>query len=122
MRNTNLARVLGCTITAALLGLGATSAAAAEADVTVSHKQADSRSINIQVADLDLSRSYDQRTLAIRIDNAARAVCDVNAGSTLDGLPRARACVSNAQAGALAQLDARGLNATAAVAAAGGMR
>ncbi len=122
MRNTNFARVLGCTLAAGLLGLGATAAVAAEAEVVVSHRQADSRSIDVKVADLDLTRSYDQRTLAIRIDNAARAVCDVNAGSTLDGLPRARACVSQAQAGALAQLDARGLNATAAVAAAGGMR
>jgi UrcA family protein len=107
-----------------LLGLCATGAlAASDPEMVVSHQShPDSRAVEVRVSDLNLADADAQRQLAIRVDRAARQVCDIYAGSELDKLPRAQTCRTEARAGALAQLEARGVPAAARLAAAGGMR
>jgi len=112
------AHVVGRAALAGLLGLCATGAVAASGpEVVVSERpNADTRAVAVRVSDLNLADAEAQRTLAIRVERAARQVCDMYAGSELDKMPSAQTCFTEAKAGALAQLEARG------VAAAGGMR
>ena len=85
-------------------GLLASAAQAAEMDVT---------NIVVRYGDLDLTDAADARTLARRIDYAARRACGVHPRLHVDW-PAARArlteefetCRSRAVDGALAQLDA----------------
>ncbi|MBC7158856.1 MAG: UrcA family protein [Porphyrobacter sp.] len=115
---------LGRAALAGLIGLCATGALAAtpeNATLVVSPQTGDTRSIEVRVSDLNLADAYARETLAIRIDRAAKKVCDVQSGSTLDRLPSARECVDRAQSGAFAQLAARGLP-WAGRSAAGGMQ
>jgi UrcA family protein len=120
----HLGRALAC----GLFGLCATGAIAGDrtadtGEVVVSQRpSSDTRSVAIRVSDLDLRDAYAQRTLELRIDAAAREVCDVNAGSEIDKLPRAQTCLAAAREGALAQLQARGVFVPAKVTAGGGMR
>ncbi len=110
MSVTFLAR-LGAVATAGLIGFAASAAlAGTDNEVIVSQHAPDARAMQVAVADLDLGTQYDRRTLAIRIDKAARQVCDVNEGSRLDGMPSALSCVDQARTGALAQLEQRGLD------------
>lgn len=116
MPNFRPARV-GRAALAGLIGLCATGALAAtpenatpeNATVVVSPSTGDARSVEVRVSDLNLADAYARETLAIRIDRAAKKVCDVQSGSALDRLPSARECVDRAQSGAFAQLAARGL-------------
>ncbi len=104
-----IARFAGRALLTCLAGLGAaTTLAAAEPEVVVEQNVADTRAVEIEVADLDLGSAYDRDTLTIRIDNAAREVCDVSSGSRLDRLPDARACVEHAREQAFAQLANHG--------------
>jgi len=124
MPNLKSAHVLGRAALSGLLGLCATGAlaSAGEPGLLVSERpDPDTRALEVRVSDLDLADAKAQRTLAIRVDRAARQVCDIYAGSELDKLPSAQACLTEARAGALAQLEARGVPA-ATLAAAGGMR
>jgi|GEM_PF-1020523 len=110
-------KTVGRAVLAGLLGLSAAGAmAASPSEVVVSQGSQDLRSVEVKVADLNLSNAYDRDTLAIRIDHAARAVCDVNGGSKIDKLPDAVACVSQARSGAADQLEARGYSARLALA------
>jgi len=116
------ARLSGRAALAGLLGLCATGALAADPEFVVSdHPSADTRAVEVRVADLNLADAGAERQIALRIERAAREVCDISTGSELDKLPSARACLAKARAGAFAQLEARGLPATAR-SAAGGMR
>ena len=109
------------TVLTGLVTLGAFAAPALASDqMVVSPQSQDSRSIAVKVSDLNLSSPYDQRTLALRVKRAAFEVCDMERGSVLNTTPSALNCFDRARSGALAQLDARGYAATAAVAAAGG--
>lgn len=107
-----------------LLALGlATSPALASADMVddqmvVQQHAPFTRSIAVKIGDLNLASPYDQRTLALRVNRAAAQVCDMQRGSVLNRTPAALNCFDTARAGALAQLDARGYAATAAVEAA----
>jgi len=108
---------------AGLLGLCATGAFAANPELVVSEPpSADTRAVAVRVADLNLADEQAQRQIALRVERAARQVCDVFEGSELDKLPKASACLKEARAGAFAQLEARGLPKTARLMAAGGMR
>ena len=109
------------TVLTGLVTLGAfATPALANDQMVVSPQSEDTRSIAVQVSDLNLTSPYDQRTLALRVKRAAYAVCDMERGSVLNTTPSALNCFDNARSGALAQLDARGYAASAAVAAAGG--
>jgi UrcA family protein len=100
-------------------GLCATAAfAAADPTVVITQHSRDVTAVKVRVSDLNLSTATDRDLLAIRIDNAARAVCDVNGGSRLDRLPNARTCLSDAHSSALAQLGVRGQTASAVLASA----
>ncbi|WP_052207787.1 UrcA family protein [Croceibacterium mercuriale] len=104
-----------------LLALGAIATPAlANEKMVVSPLAEDSRSVAVKVSDLNLTSPYDQRTLALRVNRAAFEVCDMERGSVLNRTPSALNCFDSARSGALAQLDARGYAASAAVAAAGG--
>jgi UrcA family protein len=124
MLNLNTAHLLGRAAVAGLLGLCATGAlAASDPEFVVSQRPSgDTRGVEVRVADLNLNDTHAQRTLAIRVERAAREVCDMYAGSELDKMASARACLAEARDGALAQLEARGLPAEARRTAAGGMR
>jgi len=103
-----------------LVALGAlASPALADDQMVVSQQREDTRSIAVKVSDLNLASPYDQRALALRVKQAAYEVCDMQRGSVLNTTPSALNCFEKARSGALAQLDARGYAATAAVAAAG---
>jgi UrcA family protein len=122
MPTTNTTRIAGRALLAGLLGLGASAAlAAADPEMVVSDNPGNARTVAVEVADLDLTRAYDRDTLAIRIANAAREVCDVHDGSKLDKQAGANACLAQARAAALAQLESRGLNAPQMRSAGGGM-
>jgi UrcA family protein len=122
MPTTNTTRIAGRALLAGLLGLGAGAAlAAADPEMVVSDNPGNARTVAVEVADLDLTRAYDRDTLAIRIANAAREVCDVHDGSKLDKQAGANACLAQARAEALAQLESRGLNAPQMRSAGGGM-
>ena len=115
---------LGRAALAGLIGVCATAVVATTPDnstVVVSSQADDTRSVEVRVSDLNLADAYARETLAIRIDRAAKKVCDIQSGSALDRLPSARECVDRAQSGAFAQLDARGLMGSAR-SAAGGMQ
>ncbi|WP_347302034.1 UrcA family protein [Croceibacterium sp. TMG7-5b_MA50] len=102
-----------------LLALGvATTPAFANSEMVVQEHAPDTRSVAVKIGDLNLSSPYDQRTLALRVNQAAAQVCDMPRGSVLNRTPSALNCFDTARAGALAQLDARGYAASAAVAAA----
>lgn len=106
---------------AGLLALGTLATPALADDQMVVSQQAErSRSVAVKVSDLNLTSIYDQRTLALRVNRAAFEVCDMAHGSVLNRTPSALNCFDSARSGALAQLDARGYAASAAVAAAGG--
>lgn len=113
----NYSARLGRALLLGAIALSATAASAASDQqvVTAQHTQ-DLRSVSVRVADLNLDRAQDRNLLAIRVDNAARSVCDVNEGSKLDKLPRAQACLAQARSGALAQLGVRGQTASAVLA------
>jgi UrcA family protein len=121
MPTTNTTRIAGRALLAGLLGLGAGAALAADPEMVVSDNPGNARTVAVEVADLDLTRAYDRDTLAIRIANAAREVCDVHDGSKLDKQAGANACLAQARAAALAQLESRGLNAPQMRSAGGGM-
>ena len=106
MPNPLSARMVGrLALTGAFMfAVGATSAVAGE--VVVSQGARDVRTIEVKVADLDLTRAYDRDTLEIRVNKAARRVCDVHGGSKLDRMADARGCVAEAKNGAMAQLAA----------------
>jgi len=124
MLNLNTAHLLGRAAVAGLLGLCATGALAAnDPELVVSQRpNSDTRAVAVQVSDLNLTDAQAQRRLAIRVDRAAREVCDIYAGSELDKLPSAQTCLGEARDAAFAQLEARGLPRAALAAAAGGMR
>lgn len=107
---------LGRHVLAGLAGLSASAALAGQPQLLVSDSSADQRVVRVEVADLDPASAYDRQTLAIRIDKAARHVCDVTSASKLDRLPDARACLAQARSGAADQLEARGLQAYLALA------
>lgn len=112
----------GRTLAAGLLAFAALTggaAAAAESEMIVNQRNPDLVTREVHVGDLDLASADGQRTLALRIDRAALAVCEVTRGSKLDRTPRALQCLDDARAGAVAQLDAKGYGASLAVAAAG---
>jgi len=112
----NTARA-GRAMLAGLLAAGAlTGAAHAAADAEFVVQQPDTQSVRVAISDLDLNVASDQRTLANRVNSAARDVCEIGKGSLLDNTASARDCVAGARAGALAQLDARGYHASWAVA------
>ena len=101
-------------LVAGLLGLAvATPALADQGDVLVSQHLLDQRSIAVEYGDLDLTSAYDRDTLQIRINRAARAVCDIAGGSKHDRLPEARACFEKARDNAVDQLAASGVPASA---------
>ncbi|WP_137679908.1 UrcA family protein [Aurantiacibacter suaedae] len=98
---------------ASLIGMAAMAPAfASDGEVLVS-QSLDHSAVVVDTADLDLTTAYDRDTLQIRIDNAARAVCDINGGSKIDRLPDARACFNGARESAMSQLAARGVPASA---------
>lgn len=107
---------MGRALLLAAVGLGATAAFAASDPQVVAGRAGDARSVAVTVSDLDLARPQDRDLLAIRVDNAARTVCDVHDSSRLDRLPAAQACLSDARSGALAQLGVRGSTAVAVLA------
>lgn len=92
--------------------------AAGEPPVTVTQPARDAAAVVVRVSDLNLSTASGRELLAIRINDAARQVCDVNGGSRLDRLPGARACLSDAHSGALAQLGVRGATAASVLSSA----
>lgn len=101
-------RLAGRAIVAGLIALTASGAlAAAEPRLLVSGH--DARTVPVSLSGLDLARAYDRATLTIRIDRAARRVCDVHGGSKLDGGVDALACLAQAKAGAAQQLARLGL-------------
>ena len=106
-----------CSLT---FGLIATSGAAlaAGSEMIVNERAEDLVTREVRIGDLDLNNSRDQRTLALRVDRAALAVCDVTPGAKLDRTPQSLQCLDDARAGAIAQLDARGHRASVAIAAA----
>lgn len=122
MPNFSRAPVWGRYLFAGAAALAAGAAFAADRpEVVVQQPLGDTRVVAVKVSDLDLDRAYDQKTLAIRINKATRQVCDIAYGSVVDKLPSARACVDKARAGALAQIEARGLSIPASLAT-GGMQ
>jgi len=113
-----LTPVLGRAVLAACIAVTATGAfAASQPNVVVSSSDANSRTIAVRTAGLNLADAHDQRTLHIRIDRAAQRVCDVYAGSKLDAAPDALACVAEARTGAIRQLRAQGFDVTPRLAA-----
>lgn len=62
------------------------------------------RTVAVKIHDLDLGSVRDRGTLLLRVNRAARAVCDMQHGSLFDRLPDARSCLREARAGALAQV------------------
>jgi len=114
--------MMGRAVMAGLLGLCATGALAAnDREMVVSQpSDRDTRMVEVRVSDLNLASTKGQRSLALRVDRAAKYVCDVYAGSELDKLPDARMCVADARDAAFAQLAAKGVPADS-IAAAGGM-
>lgn len=104
MPNPLSARSMGRLALAGAFLVGAVSTSAVAEEVVVSQHNQVVRTIMVKVADLDLTSAYDRQTLQIRIDKAARRVCDVNRGSLLDRLPDARNCLTNARTGAMQQL------------------
>lgn len=117
MPNPLSARFMGSLAIASVFLVGAVSTAAAAQDVVVSQPYQVVRTMHVKVADLDMSRASDRKTLDMRIEKAARRVCDVNRGSLLDHLPDARDCLTNARSGAMAQLAGNARAATLAVSA-----
>lgn len=116
----------GRAMMAGLFGLLASTAFAADyepagkdSDVVVSQSIGETRSISVPVGDLDMDDAYDRETLAIRIDRAAKRVCDINRGSKLDRLTDATECLEVSLAKAAAQLNARGMRDTAEMVAGG---
>ena len=109
---------------ALLVGLAAalvaTPALAADDSELVVNQPGFTRSVEVRVDDLDLSSAYDRDTLEIRINQAAREVCDINKGSVLDRLPDARECLQQARAGAMAQIALAGTSSAEAMPLAGG--
>lgn len=105
------ARLGGAAVVAAILG--ATAAQAVSPDVVITQHARDARSVAVTVSDLNLSTPADRDLLAIRVNNAARYVCDVHDSSRLDRLPSAQSCMADARSGALAQLGVRGATASA---------
>ena len=100
-------------VAASLIGLGAMAPAFASDGEVLVRQALDQNAVTIETADLDLTSAYDRDTLQIRIDNAAREVCDINGGSKVDRLPDARACFASARQHAVSQLSARGVPASA---------
>lgn len=107
----NNAPKMGRAMLAGLLAVTATGVmAASQPQLVVSSQDANARTIAVRTAGLNLADAHDQRTLQIRIERAARAVCDVNGGSKLDAAPDALACLADARTGALDQLHAQGFD------------
>lgn len=104
-------------LVAGALALSAGGALAGEPQVLV---QQNSRTVAVKLAGLDLSSAYDRKTLDVRIDRAARVVCDVNGGSRLDEGAKATACLASARAGAHEQLARLGYDAVRDAGGAGG--
>ena len=98
---------------ASLIGLAVASPAIADNSEVLVRQTLDHRAVTVETSDLDLTTAYDRDTLHIRIDNAARTVCDINGGSKIDRLPDARACFDAARQSAVSQLAARGVPAVA---------
>ncbi len=96
-------------LAACLIGLTATAPAFADSSEVLVQQPHDRNAVVVETADLDLANAYDRDTLQIRIDNAARAVCDINGGSKIDKLPDARACFDAARQSAVSQLAASGV-------------
>ena len=116
----------GGAIAAAVMALAASATFAADrpqnspaSDVIVSQQVGDTRSVRVSVSDLDMADAYDRETLAIRIDRAAKAVCDINRGSKLDRFTDANECLDRSLADAAQQLDAHGLRQSARMVAGG---
>lgn len=94
---------------AALAAVSATGALAnGDAQLIVSQHGNPARTIAVSMAGVDMDNARHRQNLDIRIERAARQVCDVNGGSKLDTLPDARACMADARAGAEQQLAAMG--------------
>ena len=100
-------------VAASLIGLTAMAPAFASDGEVLVRQALDHSAVVIETADLDMTSAYDRDTLQIRIDNAARTVCDINGGSKIDRLPDARACFDSARENAVSQLAARGVPASA---------
>ena len=100
-------------LAASLIGLTAPAPAFADNSEVLVNQSLDRNAVVVETADLDMTSAYDRDTLQIRIDNAARAVCDINGGSKIDKLPDARACFDAARDSAVSQLAARGVPASA---------
>jgi len=100
-------------LAAAVFGAGAVSAN----ELLVSQHPGDERTVRVEISDLDLASGYDRDTLTIRIERAARQVCDVNLASKLDKGPTGQICMSQARSGAREQLAALGLAEPARLAA-----
>ena len=100
-------------VAASLIGLTAMAPAFASDGEVLVRQALDHSAVVIETADLDMTSAYDRDTLQIRIDNAARTVCDINGGSKIDRLPDARACFDAARQSAVSQLAARGVPAVA---------
>lgn len=98
---------------ASLIGMTAMAPALANDGEVLVRQSLDLNSVVVETADLDLTSAYDRDTLQIRIDKAARTVCDINGGSKIDRLPDARACFDAARQNAVSQLAARGVPADA---------
>lgn len=96
-------------LAASLIGLTATAPAFADNSEVLVQQPHDRNAVVIETADLDMTSAYDRDTLQIRINNAARTVCDINEGSKVDKLPDARACFDAARESAVSQLAARGV-------------
>lgn len=112
-------RLAGRSIVAGLIALTASGALAApEPRLLVSGQ--DARNVPVSLSGLDLARARDRATLTIRIDRAARQVCDVHGGSKLDGGADALACLTRAKDGAAQQLAQLGLPVPERVAGGGG--
>ena len=100
-------------LAASLIGLTAMAPAFANDGEVLVRQALDHNTAVVEAGDLDLTSTYDRDTLQIRIDNAARAVCDINGGSKIDRLPDARACFDAARQNAVSQLAASGVPARA---------
>ena len=122
MPNFRWAHAMGRAALGGVLTLCAAGALAADDAQMVVSPNGDARSVEVRVSDLNLADAYSQRTLELRIDRAAHQVCNVHDGSRLNKLPGAVSCLTQARAGALAQLAANGVPAAQQLAAAGGMR
>ena len=96
-------------LVASLIGLAASGPALADSSEVLVRQSLDQNAIVISIADLDLASAYDRDTLQIRINRAARQVCDIADGSLNDDTPKARACFEQARQGAVSQLAARGV-------------